>query len=214
MARLLLTLQVFLLMCLPVPQAAYAAVAYGGAFGLDLRLMLGLYVVASSCLFLTAYTLSRVLGVAGIARLRRRLPEWVDRRLNSAVARAPSPRDKKAYPAVFFAGYANLYLAAVVAGLGRMRVVPAMLFGMAGDVLQFSGAVLLAGVLARLLPFPGSNWAALMLAPVVMGLTPAAIRISRFALAYLKRPRSSFLPGPRKGSLPVRVPANEPPRKR
>lgn len=202
--RTLFSLQVFLLMCTPLPQASYAAVGFGRTVGLSMGLMLALYTASDVVGFLTVRWLTRHAGRPGLARLRRRLPQWLGRRLDRGCERAAiAGRGAVTAPAMFAAGYANLYLAALVAGFSRMRLLPALLYGITGDLVQFTGTVALAGMLARLLPFPGADWAALLAAPVLLGLVPAGLRLGRPLERYLRRPRPAFLPP---ALVPVRVP--------
>ena len=206
MRRVLFSLQLFLLMSTPLPQTAYAAVGLGRAGGLSMSLMFVLYALSDLMVFLTAYWFLRRAGGSPLVRLRQQLPRRLTRRLDDAGARAARlGRGKATAPAMFAAGYANLYLAAVFANVSRIRLLPAAVFGISGDLLQFSGAVALAGVLARALPFPGADWVMLLAAPVLVGLIPALIKAARLAADYLRRPRSAFLP-PALMPVPVLVP--------
>jgi hypothetical protein len=199
------SLQVLLLMCTPLPQAAYAAVGFGRTLGLGMGLIFGLYVASDVIGFLAARWLTRRVGRPGLKRLLRRLPGRLERRLDEAAERAaPLAGGAGMLPAMFAAGYANLYLAALIAGLSRRRLLPAMAAGIGGDLIQFSGTVAIAGTLARLVSFPGADWAALFVAPTLVGLLPAWSRMVQATAAYLRRPRASFLPTP--SLIPVPVP--------
>ena len=204
--RAFFSLQVFLLMSTPLPQTAYAAVGLGRAGGLSMSLMFVLYALSDLLVFLAAYWLLRRAGRSPLGRLQQRLPRRLRRRLDDAGARAARlGRGKATAPAMFAAGYTNLYLAALFATVSRIRLLPAAAFGISGDLVQFSGAVALAGVLARALPFPSADWVMLLVAPVLVGLIPGFIKAARVAGDYLRRPRPAFLP-PVLAPVPVLVP--------
>ena len=151
MRRLLFILQVFLVMSLPVPQAAYAAIGFGRAIGLDLLHMIPMYILSDIIAFAVVVWVTRRYGRRGIARLLRPLPERFSRPFDRALSER---RPVVPLPAMFATGYANLYLAALVTGLSPMRTLPSSLLGIAGDVFQFTGTVLLAS-LVQMLPFRG-----------------------------------------------------------
>lgn len=208
MRHALFTLQVFLLMCTPLPQASYAAIGLGRTLGLGMGLMFGLYFVSDLIAFLVVRWVTRRVGLPGLARLRRRLPRRLGEPLERLSERAArSSAAKMTLPAMFAAGYANLYLAALAAGLSRVRLLPALLVGVTGDLLQFTGTVALAGMMARAMPFPGADWAALLVAPALVGLLPAALPLGRGVVRYHRRPRPAFLflPVLRRRPAPVPV---------
>ena len=195
MRRALFSLQVFLLMCTPLPQFSYGAVGFGRTVGLSMALILGLYVLSDLAAFLAVRWLARRLGQPGLVHLQRRLPRRLVRRVEPTVARAAqAERGGLTLPALFVAGYVNLYLAALVAGLSRVRLLPAMAFAVAGDLLQFAGTLALAGLLARSLPFRGAEWVTLLTVPVLLGLVPAGMCAARGLVRHLRRPRPAFLP--------------------
>ncbi len=207
MRRLLvLSLEVFLMMCLPAPQAAYAAVGLGHAAGLDTLAMFGLYVVSDIVAFLVVVSIGRRYGLPGLERLAARLPRWMGARL---LRMTEQHRPSLALPAMFLTGYLNLYLAAVTVGLSRMRIVPASAFGILGDVIQFTSTVLLAGLLARLLPLPGAEWIVLFTLPALLAVLPVAARWLSLRLARTARPRGVRRAQPHGPPLPVSVLADD-----
>ena len=176
MLRATIALQVFLLMCAPLPQASYIAVGIGREAGLAMALLLLLY------------TLSDALVVTAIALGARRLP--LPARLRALVERAAdraerATRGRATLPALFAVGFASLYSAGILAGLRPGRLAPTLAAGIAGDVVQFSGTVALGGALARLLPFPGAEWVFIMAAPLLIAGLPAAGWVARATLRAL-----------------------------
>lgn len=160
-------------MCTPVPQAAYAAVALGRRAGLDLLLMFGLYAAAD---VLALFILTAVLRRVPLPGLLRRLVD----RAGHAAERKLSPRRRVA--ALFLTGYANLYAVGVLMGFGRVRLAPAFLAGLAGDLVQFTSTVVLGGFIARFLPIPGAEWSFLAGATIVAVGIPACLWLLRHAL--------------------------------
>jgi hypothetical protein len=176
MLRATVALQVFLLMCAPLPQASYVAVGVGREAGLAMALVLLLY-VASDTIVVTAIAL-------GVRRLP--LPARLRALAERAAARAErATRGRATLPALFAAGFASLYTAGVLAGLRPGRLAPALAAGIAGDVVQFSGTVALGGALARLLPFPGADWVFILAAPLLVAALPAVAWTARAARQLL-----------------------------
>jgi hypothetical protein len=217
----LISLQVFLLMCTPLPQASYAAVAFGRSAGLGMALLFALYAVSDVVVFTLTHALVRRAGRPGLLRLRGVLPSRLARPLNRAIGEtSPERHGWSGLAALCAAGYANLYLAALLAGLGRRRVLPAAAAAISGDLVQFSGAIALAGVLLRVLPVPGGEWAALLTAPLIVAALPAMPRAYRVAICHLRSPRPSFLPifpivpAPAPALVPVRADESIRPRQR
>ena len=170
MSRAVISLQVFLLMCAPLPQASYIGVAVGRDAGLALGVMLALYTLSD--------LLALLLIAAAVRRLRLpgRLGRWVTRTAARAERIAGGPA---ALPALFATGYVSLYAVGVIAGLSRMRPARVIAAGLAGDLVQFTSTVALGGVLAHALPLPGETWALLLAAPLltsVVALGGAAYR--------------------------------------
>lgn len=164
-------------MCTPLPQASYAAVALGQRAGLDLLLMFGLYAAAD---VVALFVLTTVLRRVPLPPLLRR---FVDR-AGHAAERRLSPRRRLA--ALFLTGYANLYAVGVLMGFGRVRLAPAFLAGMAGDLVQFTSTVLLGGVVARFLPIPGAELSFLAGATLVAVGIPACLWIVRHGVRLLR----------------------------
>ncbi len=188
MRWMLISLQVFALMCAPIPQSSYAAVAVGRTLGMGMAIMFGMYIVSDVAVFLTYWWLTRRVGQPGLSRLQRRLPAWAGGRLGRAVGRAGrGGSGAVTLSSIFAAGYASLYLAVLLTTLRRAPLLPALAVAVAADVLQFSGTLALAGVLARVMPVPGAEWAGLVLAPLLAGVTPAAIRAARPGGAGMRR---------------------------
>ena len=158
MTRILISLQVFLLMCAPLPQASYVGVAVGRNAGLAMVLLLALYTLSDLLALLLSSTVVRRVRLPG------RLGRWVARTAARAeqIGRGPA-----ALPALFATGYASLYAVGVIAGLSRLRPARVMAAGLAGDLVQFTTTVALGGLLAALLPFPGANWAVVAAAPLL-----------------------------------------------
>jgi hypothetical protein len=175
--RLLFILQVFVVMSLPVPQAAYAAIGFGRTIGLDLLHMIPMYILSDVIAFAVVVWVTRRYGRRGIARLLRPLPERFSRPFDRVLGER---RTVVPLSAMFATGYANLYLAALVTGLSPMRTLPSSLLGIAGDVFQFTGTVLLASLVMKMLPFRGSEWAVLLTLPALVAVVP-------FGLQGLKR---------------------------
>jgi hypothetical protein len=198
--RALVNLQVFGLMCLPLPQAAYAAVALGGRLGLDIGSLLTLYALSDVLAFLVIGLVLRRLGPAAMQRARRYLPRHVDARLQRSL---PAGTVALGVPAMFAAGYANLYLAAVVSGLGRSRFVTGMAFGIAGDLVQFTGTVMLASALAKALPFQGADMVLLLVLPAALAAASFALRSRGLSIDRLRVRRSPL--DPALVPVPVRV---------
>lgn len=207
MRVVLLSLQVLLLMCTPLPQASYAAVGLGRAAGLGMVLLFTLYVVSDVLVFTATRWIAARAGRPGIARVRSWLPGRLGRLLEDGASRARvAPGGWSGAVALFAAGYANLYLAALIAGLSGRRTLTFAIAGIAGDLVQFSGAIALAGVLARVMPVPGGGWIALMTAPLVVASLPGWPRACRTVTDYLRRPRPAFLPVPPPLPSPIPVP--------
>jgi hypothetical protein len=203
----LLSLQVLVLMCTPLPQAAYAAVGVGRSAGLGLGLLFALYLISDVVMFSATRLLAHRAGLPGVVRLKAWLPAWLGRALDGGARRARmAPDGWTGLAAVFAAGYANLYLAALITGLGGRRTLAFTLAGIAGDMVQFSGAIVLAGVLARAISIPGGGWFALMTAPLVVASLPGWPRAYRTTIDYLRRPRPAFLLVPSALPSPVLVP--------
>ena len=161
--RSLIALQVFALMCAPLPQASYVAIGLGRGEGLGLAVLLVLY------------ALSDVVALTVIALAVRRLP--LPQRVRSLVERVAQRAERSAHgrtllPALFAVGFASLYSVAVLAGLSRVRLLPALAAGLAGDLVQFTTTVALGGALARLLPFPGADWVFVLTAPFLVAMVP------------------------------------------
>jgi hypothetical protein len=157
-ARTLIGLQVFLLMCAPLPQASYIGVAVGRGAGLAMVLLLALYTLSDLLALLLISTVVRRVRLPG------RLGRWVAR----TAARAEQlGRRPAALPALFATGYASLYAVGVLAGLSQLRPARVIAVGLAGDVFQFTTTVALSGLLATLLPVPGGSWALVVVAPLV-----------------------------------------------
>ena len=158
MTRTLISLQVFLLMCAPLPQASYVGVAVGRNAGLGIMLLLALYTLSDLLALLLIYAVVRRVRLPG------RLGHWVARTAARAeqIGRGPA-----ALPALFATGYASLYAVGVIAGLRRLRPARVMAAGLAGDLFQFTTTVALGGLLAALLPFPGASWAVVAAAPLL-----------------------------------------------
>lgn len=164
-------------MCTPLPQASYAAVALGQRAGLDLLLMFALYAAAD---VVALFVLTTALRRVPLPRLVRR---WVDR-AGHAAERRLSPRRRLA--ALFLTGYANLYAVGVLMGFGRVRLAPAFLAGMAGDLVQFTSTVLLGGIVARFLPIPGAELSFLAGATLVAVGIPAVLWLLRHGVRALR----------------------------
>ena len=160
MTRTLISLQVFLLMCAPLPQASYVGVAVGRGAGLGMALLLALYTLSDLLALLLIYAVVRRVRLPG------RLGRWVERTAVRADRIGGGPA---ALPALFATGYVSLYAVGVIAGLSRMRPVRVIMAGLAGDLVQFTSTVALGSVLATLLPFPGGSWALVAAAPLVTG---------------------------------------------
>ena len=195
MRPVLFSLQVFVLMCLPMPQSSYVGVGLGQRAGLSMALLLLLYTLSDFVVFAFGSFAMRRLGPAGLRRLNARLPRPLDRRFSAARLDAERRgRSRAALPAVFIAGSVSLHLAALVATVSRARVLPAALSAVSADVIQFTATVALAGTIAHTLPFAGGNWLALMVAPLLMGGVPITLQGARLLEAYLRRPRPAFFP--------------------
>ena len=158
MTRTLISLQVFLLMCAPLPQASYVGVAVGRNAGLAMVLILALYTLSDLLALLLIATVVRRVQLPG------RLGRWVARTAARAEQIGQGPA---ALPALFATGYASLYAVGVIAGLSRLRPARVIVVGLAGDLFQFTTTVALGGLLAALLPFPGASWAVVAAAPVL-----------------------------------------------
>jgi hypothetical protein len=170
MVRATIGLQVFLLMCAPLPQASYIAVGVGREAGLAMALLLALY-AASDTIVITAIAL-------GVRRLP--LPRRVRALVERTATRAErATRGRATLPALFATGFASLYTAGVLAGLRRGRLWPALTAAVIGDLVQFTGTVALGGALARLLPFPGADWVFILVAPLLIAALPAAAWTAR-----------------------------------
>jgi hypothetical protein len=203
----LLSLQVFLLMSTPLPQASYAAVGVGRGAGLGMGLLFALYLLSDAVVFSTTRWLVARGGRPGVARLRAWLPERLGRAVADRTSKARvAPDGWSGLAAVFAAGYANLYLAALITGLSGRRTLTFTVAGIAGDLVQFSGAIALAGVLARAMGVPGGSWIALMTAPLVVASLPGWPCAYRTVITYLRRPRPAFLLVPTIHPSPVPVP--------
>ncbi len=185
MRRAFLSLQVLLLMCTPLPQASYAAVGLGRRGGLAMLRLLALYAISDAvALLLITWALRRV-------TLPARVRALVDRAAQRA---QPVARRGATLPALFAVGFVSLYTVGVIAGLSRVRLLPALTAGIAGDLVQFTGTVALGGLLARLLPFPGADWVFLLAAPLLVATLPGAAWAVRSAVGTV--PRSNRrLPG-------------------
>jgi len=157
-ARTLIGLQVFLLMCAPLPQASYIGVAIGRGAGLAMILLLALYTLSDLLALLLIATIVRRVRLPG------RLGRWVAR----TVARAEQiGRGPAALPALFATGYASLYAVGVLAGLSQLRPARVIAAGLAGDVFQFTTTVALSGLLTTVFAIPGGSWALVVAAPLV-----------------------------------------------
>ena len=173
-SRAIISLQVFLLMCAPLPQASYIGVAVGRDAGLALGIMLVLYTLSDLlALLLIAALVRRV-------RLPGRLGRWVARTAARAEGLAGG---RTALPALFATGYASLYAVGVLAGLSRLRPARVIAAGLAGDLVQFTSTVALGGVLAHALPLPGGTWALLLAASLLTG----AVALSGAAYKFIAR---------------------------
>ena len=170
MSRAVISLQVFLLMCAPLPQASYVGVAVGRNAGLAMGIMLALYTLSDLLALLLIYAVVRRVRLPG------RLGRWVER---TAATAEQTTRGRAALPALFATGYASLYAVGVIAGLSRLRPARVIAAGLAGDLFQFTSTVALGGVLARALPFPGGTWAVLLAAPLLTGAVALAGRTCR-----------------------------------
>lgn len=206
MRRTLISLQVFALMCSPLPQASYAAVGLGRTLGMRLLPMVLLYALSDLVVFLAYWWVTRRLGFAGLGRIQRRLPSMLGERLARAGSGAERVGQGTAtLPAIFAAGSASLYLAVVMTALSRARLLPAMLAAVTADVLQFTGTVALAGALARLLPVPGGQWLMLAAAPALVALLPLCMRMGRAGARHI-----NLRPAPLPGAAVAHVPAGAP----
>jgi hypothetical protein len=198
--RVLLAIHVFLMMCLPIPQAAYAAVGLGRTVGLGMLHLISLYVASDLVAYAMIVWVARRYGRRGLEKLAMRLPGHARGPLLSAL-----DSKRVSLPAMFVTGYANLYLAALIAGLSRRRVVPAAVLGIGGDVIQFTSTVLLAGVINRLLPIPGGEWAVLLTLPLLLGVLPIGFGALKKVLEHVHGLRPVLQPAP----VPVPVRADE-----
>ena len=185
MSRAIISLQVFLLMCAPLPQASYIGVAVGRDAGLALGIMLVLYTLSDLlALLLIAALVRRV-------RLPGRLGRWVARTAARAEGLAGG---RAALPALFATGYASLYAVGVLAGLSRLRPARVIAAGLAGDLVQFTSTVALGGVLAHALPLLGGTWALLLAALLLTGAVALGGAAYRF-MARMLRPTTVAVAG-------------------
>ena len=184
-SRAVISLQVFLLMCAPLPQASYLGVAVGRNGGLAMGIMLALYTLSDVLALLLISTLVRHLRLPG------RLGRWVTR----TAARAEGIASGRAMlPALFVTGYASLYAVGVIAGLSRLRPSRVIVAGLAGDLVQFTSTVALGGVLAHALPLPGGEWALLLAAPLLTGAVALGGTTYR-SIVRVRRPTAMPLAG-------------------
>jgi hypothetical protein len=200
----LFAIHVFLMMCLPLPQAAYAAVGVGRTVGLGMLHLLSLYVASDLVAYALIVWVARRYGRRGLEKLAMRLP----RRAREPMLHALDSK-RASLPAMFVTGYANLYLAALIAGLSRTRLVPAAVLGIGGDVIQFTSTVLLAGVINRLVPVPGGEWTLLLTLPLLLGVLPIGLGALKKLVEHLRGLRPVLPPVPRPVPVPVPVRADE-----
>ena len=179
MPWLMLVLQVFLLMCAPLPQGSYIGVTVGRNAGLSMGLMLVLYALSDLLLLLLIRAAVRRVRLPG--RLRR----WVERTAPSAEALTRGPA---ALPALVATGFASLSTIGVIAGLCPTRSVRVMVAGLMGDLVKFIGTVALGGVLTSILPFPGATWAVLVAVPLLTSVVAMVGRACRSWLRSLHAP--------------------------
>ena len=177
------SLQVFLLMCAPLPPASYIGVAVGRDAGLAMGVLLALYMLSDLLALLVISALVRQVRLPG------RLGRWVERTVATAEQTA---RGRAALPALFATGYASLYAVGVIAGLSRMRPARVLAAGLAGDLVQFTSTVALGGVLVTMLPFAGGTWVVLLAAPLLTGAVALAGRTRR---SWVRSLRSTSIPG-------------------
>ena len=181
----LLSVHILLLMCVPLPQSAFAAVGIGRGAGIPVAALFALYALSDVLTFALIVWGVRRMGRPGLARLETRLPRSLHGRLTGGVHVAG--RGALSTPAIFAAGYANLYLAALITGLRHGRTLPAALLGIAGDLLQFGSAALLAGTAAHFVQVPGGEFTMLMIVPVLVAIVPLLIKRLRIPLPRLPR---------------------------